>query len=149
MLIIGEKLNSSIPLVNPLMDAPDIDALTDLIQKQAEAGADYLDVNTALCADEAGMMKTLVSLILEHTDCGIMLDSPDPKVILETLPLCADRPVIVNSVTPTDRFDDLVPALVKDFPHADVVAMPIGASGHDELDGFIQKLVLIFPLSIY
>ncbi len=140
MLIIGEKLNSSIPSVKPLMDSSDIAALTALIQKQAEAGADYLDINTALCSDEAGMMQTLVSLVLQHTSCGIMLDSPDPNVILETLPLCGDRPVIVNSVTPTDRFDTIVPALVNDFPTASLVAMPIGVESHEDMDKFIRKL---------
>ena len=139
MLIIGEKLNSSIPSVKPLMDASSLDALTALIQKQADAGADYLDVNTALCNDEAGMMQTLVSLILQNTSCGIMLDSPDPNVILQTLPLCGDRPVIVNSVTPTDRFDEIVPTLVREFPNASVVAMPLGIESYGEMDAFIQK----------
>lgn len=140
MLIIGEKLNSSIPSVKKLMDANDIQGLIALIEKQYSAGAEYLDVNTALCEDEAGMMKKIVSLILEHTPCGIMLDSPDPSTILELLPLCGNRPVIVNSVTPTDRFDALVPVLAKEYPTVGVVALPVNIEDFDSLDCFIAKL---------
>ncbi|HCG35956.1 MAG TPA: hypothetical protein DER23_06375, partial [Clostridiales bacterium] len=140
MLIIGEKLNSSIPSVKALMDARDMNGLIQLIQKQTDAGADYLDINTALCQDELDQMKTILALILEHTSCGIMLDSPNPQVILSCLPLCQNRPVIVNSVTPTDRFDELVPALVQTYKTVGLVALPIQAKEKENLDAFIQKL---------
>ena len=51
MIRIGEKLNSSIPTTQKMFDERDRDAVVALIEKQEEAGADYLDINTALCAD--------------------------------------------------------------------------------------------------
>ena len=140
MLIIGEKLNSSIPSVKKLMDANDTEGLIALIEKQRDAGAEYLDVNTALCENEAEMMKQIISLIIARTSCGIVLDSPDPRIILDAIPLCGDRPVIVNSVTPTDRFDALVPALANKYPSVGVVALPIDVEDRDALDAFIQRL---------
>lgn len=107
MIIIGEKLNSSIPSVKKLMDALDLEGLKELVIKQRDAGAEYIDVNTALCADEIGMMKRLCDFVLENTYCGIMLDSPDPSVSKEALAYIrakdAGRKVIINSVTVNER----------------------------------------------
>ena len=47
MLVIGEKLNSSIPSAYAAMQGDD-EGIIKLIKLQAEAGASYLDVNTAL-----------------------------------------------------------------------------------------------------
>ena len=52
MILIGEKLNSSIPSALEALQARDEQAVTELIRRQAQAGADYLDVNTAICGDQ-------------------------------------------------------------------------------------------------
>jgi len=45
MLIIGEKINGSIPSAKQIIQNFDEDKLLDLAERQAEAGADYIDVN--------------------------------------------------------------------------------------------------------
>ncbi|MBW2675294.1 MAG: methyltetrahydrofolate cobalamin methyltransferase, partial [Deltaproteobacteria bacterium] len=44
MLIIGEKINSSIPSVKKAIAGKDKEYLAALARDQAEAGADYIDV---------------------------------------------------------------------------------------------------------
>ena len=67
MIIIGEKLNSSIPRTLSALDNDDKQELITLIQKQEQAGADYLDVNTALCrGEELEKLQWVVSLICEN-----------------------------------------------------------------------------------
>ncbi len=107
MIIIGEKLNSSIPSVKKLMDGNDLEGLKNLILSQRDAGADYIDVNTALCGNELEMMQTLCSMVLENSSCGIMLDSPNTEVCTAALSfirgLDANRKIIINSVTVNER----------------------------------------------
>lgn len=109
MIVIGEKLNSSIPSVKKLMDAEDFGGIRELVLKQRDCGAAYIDVNTALCPDEKAMMKNICSVVLEETDCGIMIDSPDAAVLNDVLAFIrskdSGRPIIVNSVTVNERHE--------------------------------------------
>lgn len=113
MIIIGEKLNSSIPSSFSAMQEKDSEKLTDIIKAQKDGGASFLDVNAALCSDEAETINYIIDLIKENTDCGIMLDSPDPKILVGCIDSCENRPVIINSVTCTERFDEVVPEVRK------------------------------------
>ena len=51
MIIIGEKLNSSIPSTLQGLNEKNEDFITDLARRQGEAGARYLDLNTGMCGD--------------------------------------------------------------------------------------------------
>lgn len=126
MIIIGEKLNSSIPSTLTALEAHDGEYLTGLIKKQDEAGADYLDINTSLTgAAEAENMKWVIKLALQNSRCGIMLDSPNPEIIAECISEIKDRSVIVNSVNLDSKYDFLIEIIKKHG--AGVVCMPINA----------------------
>ncbi|HOV69144.1 MAG TPA: dihydropteroate synthase [Clostridia bacterium] len=127
MVIIGEKLNSSIPKTYNAFIDNDTEYIIGLIKAQEAAGAEYLDINTALSGDELSKMEKVVRLVLEHSSCGIMLDSTSPDVVVKTLPLIKNRKVIINSVTLAERIDAIIPVAVQ--YNAGVVALPIGRYG--------------------
>lgn len=130
MLVIGEKLNSSIPSAYAAMQGDD-EGIIKLIKLQAEAGASYLDVNTALFEqDETVMMKRIVRLVIDNCDCGIMLDSPNPEVLAEVIGECEGRTVILNSVTADERIDELAPVAAK--YGCGVVVLPMDMNGIPE-----------------
>ena len=121
---VGEKLNSSVPSTGEAMLARDFDKLAALALAQAEAGADCLDINTALCGEaETEMLCRLADLAAEKTSCDIMLDSPSPAAIIAALPRVRVRRVIINSVTADERLEELIPAAVE--YGAGVVGLPI------------------------
>ena len=123
MILIGEKLNSSIPSTLEAMKKGE-DALLPIITSQAEAGAAYLDINTALLGEEElPMMKKIISLVIAHSDCGLVLDSPNPSVLSEAVKACEDRPVILNSVTVDERIEEVIPTLAE--KHCGVILLPI------------------------
>lgn len=127
MILIGEKLNTSIPKTQTAVAGRDTDYLINLIETQVEAGADYLDINTAAgVEDELESMKWLTKLALDHSQAGIMLDSPSPEVISEAIQMVQGRPVIVNSVTLASRLE-LLP-LIRETGSC-VVALPIDDGG--------------------
>lgn len=125
MIFIGEKLNSSIKRAYDALENRDESAVLKLAEIQIDGGADYLDLNTAMCTNEAETMIWACSLIIEKFDCGIMADSPDPGVIERLYSEVGLKKSIINSVTiEPDRFGPIT-ALVKKYDTG-VVAMPIG-----------------------
>ena len=56
MITIGEKLNSSIPKTLEAISAHDEAYLIEMIRLQAQCGADYLELNTAVAGNEAADM---------------------------------------------------------------------------------------------
>lgn len=129
MLIISEKLNSSIPSVLEAMEQRNESYLIDLIQKQESAGASYIDINTALLQDKEGeLMEYTIGLVKKHSKMNIMIDSPNVPVILDALTWAEGREIIINSVTLTDRIHELIPVLQKN-PQIGVVGLPIPQGG--------------------
>lgn len=130
MIIIGEKLNSSIPSAFATMQESD-EAIVNLIKRQSDAGARYLDINTAMFeAKEAEMMKKVASLVLANSECGLMLDSPNPEVLCEVIAEFSGADIILNSVTADERIDELAPVAAK--YGCGIVVLPMDQSGIPE-----------------
>ncbi len=125
MILIGEKLNSSVPSTQSLIAERDEAGLIRLIRSQEECGAQYLDINTAISGDrELEDMLWLIDLALKNSECGIMIDSVKPQVVGAALGCVGSRPAIVNSVTAAARLQELG-ALIAE-KGAGVVCLPIG-----------------------
>ena len=109
MIIIGEKLNSSIPKTLEAINKQDFAYIVDLINRQTASGAEYLDINTALSGEnEINNMLKLIDLALENSACGIMIDSPNPNVIIHCVPKIENRKTIINSITLDEKYDALI-----------------------------------------
>lgn len=126
MIFIGEKLNSSIPRTKAMMDRNDRDGILDLIDRQAKAGANYLDLNAAMMGEaEREWLIKLAEWTIQHSDAGIMLDSPSPEALIEAAKAVKDRPLILNSVTLAERIDALLPVAAEH--KAGLVALPMAS----------------------
>lgn len=104
MIIIGEKLNSSIKAVREAVAARDSAYISSLARSQSDAGADYLDCNTAMLPDEAESLLWLVNTCRGAAETKICLDSPDPAVIEYVLSRTGGQ--MINSISlEKSRFD--------------------------------------------
>jgi 5-methyltetrahydrofolate--homocysteine methyltransferase len=112
MIIIGEKINGFIPAVKKAIEERDADYIKACARSQAEAHADYLDV-CAGCApeQEREVMEWLIGLAQEASDLPLCLDSSDPQVLIDMMPL-ANRPGILNSVSMEEgKCETVIPAI--------------------------------------
>jgi 5-methyltetrahydrofolate--homocysteine methyltransferase len=140
MIIIGEKINGSIPSVAKAIAAKDADFIKNLAKAQTDAGAKYIDV----CASvedslELETMKWLIGLVQEATDLPIAIDSPNAQTCVDCIPFC-NKPGIINSVSGEGNKMDTVFPVIADTPWQ-VVALLNGSKGipktaQDRLDVF-------------
>lgn len=112
MIIIGEKINGSIPSVAKAIAAKDADFIRNLAKVQTEAGATYIDVCASVDDDiEVETMKWLIDLVQEVTDTPIAVDSPNEKTCVEAMKFC-NKPGIINSVNGEgNKIDVVFPAI--------------------------------------
>ena len=112
MIIIGEKLNGSIPSIAKAIADRDGARIRDMARRQAEAGAHYLDVCASVPVDaEAETLKWMLDLIQDECDTPICLDSPSPETLIRALHYCVG-PGIVNSVSGEgNKIDIIFPAI--------------------------------------
>ena len=114
MIIIGEKINGSIPSIAKAIAERDAETIKSRAIAQTEAGATYLDccasVDTAI---EVETLKWMIDCIQEVSDLPIAVDSPSPEVIAEAYKFCK-RPGLLNSVSGEgSKMDILFPILAK------------------------------------
>lgn len=99
MIIIGEKVNGTIPSVKKAIESRDEEFIRNLAIKQVEAGADYIDVCASTAPEfEVETLKWLMELVQDAVDKPLSIDSPNARTI-EAVMKYAKKPGIINSVS--------------------------------------------------
>lgn len=112
MIIIGEKINGSIPSVAKAIEARDEEFIKDLAIKQTEVGADFLDVCASVKDEiELETMKWLIDLVQSVSDTPIAVDSPNAAICAEASQFC-NKPGLINSVSlEGDKIEQVFPLI--------------------------------------
>jgi 5-methyltetrahydrofolate--homocysteine methyltransferase len=112
MIIIGEKINGSIPSVAKAIAEKDAGYIKNLAKKQADAKASFIDVCASVAPDvELETLKWLIGLVEEATDVPLSVDSPNAKMLAAAFPFCK-KTGIINSVSMEgDKLDQVFPAI--------------------------------------
>ncbi len=132
MIIIGEKLNSSIKSVKDAIENLDREFIEKMAKAQACAGANFIDVNAGMfLEDEPKKMEWLVKVVENVIDIPLSLDSPNSKAIEQGLKVSKNKGVIVNSITnEKKRYDELIP-LIEEYKTG-VIALCMDDNGMPE-----------------
>jgi 5-methyltetrahydrofolate corrinoid/iron sulfur protein methyltransferase len=136
LLIIGEKINGTIPAVREAIQARDRAYLGSLATSQAGSGADYIDVNVAVGAgeDEADTMAWAIGVVRSATDKPLAVDSADPAVLARGLELCEGSMPFVNSANGEEsRLESVLPLAAEHSCR--LVALAMDESGIPETAG--------------
>lgn len=124
MIIIGEKLNSSISSALKAFEECDAAFIKREAVRQTEYGASYLDINAGMLPNEAEKLLWAVKLAAGSTDAGISLDTASQDAAAYVLKRVHIKRLLINSVTlEKKRLDSMLP-LIKEH-NAAVIALPI------------------------
>ena len=86
MQIIGEKINGTRKRVQTAIEERDADFIASLARRQADAGADWIDLNAGSLPDrEIDDLRWLVEIVQGEVDRPLCLDSPNPAAIAAVL----------------------------------------------------------------
>ncbi|NLT39763.1 MAG: methyltetrahydrofolate cobalamin methyltransferase [Clostridiales bacterium] len=114
MIIIGEKINGSIPSVGKAIAERDEAFIKDLAIRQSEANANYIDVCASVeGAQEMETMEWLIGLVQSVTDTPICIDSPNSQVCVDCIKFC-NKPGLINSVSMEGKKVDIVFPVIAD-----------------------------------
>ena len=114
MIIIGEKINGSIPSVAEAIANRDAEFIKQRALAQANSGASYIDCCASVPeAEEVETLKWMIDCIQEVTDLPISVDSPSADVLTEAYKFCR-KPGIFNSVSGEgDKIDKIFPLMAQ------------------------------------
>ncbi len=128
MIIIGEKINGSIPSVAKAIAEKDEEHIKKLAKAQSEAGATYIDVCASVEDDiEVETMKWLIDLVQSVTDTPIAIDSPNARTCVACMQYC-NKPGLINSVSGEGDKMEVVFPVIADTKW-EVVALLNGDTG--------------------
>lgn len=132
MLIVGEKINATIGKVKEIIEARDADGLCALAREQADAGADFIDVNVGTGsgsqADEIAAITWAVTTLQAAVQNPLCIDSADEAVLEAGLQSMDSRQRILNSTKAEEKaLVTIVPLAVR--YEATLVALPMDEQG--------------------
>lgn len=128
MLIIGEKINSSIKKVAAAIEKRDEGFLRKLAKDQAEAGSHFLEVNAGVFIEqEKDLMRWLIQLVQDVTDVPLCIDSPNPEALEAGLSATRKKPIVNSLSLEKHRYDSIIP-LVKEHK-AGIIALCMDDDG--------------------
>ena len=127
MIIVGELINMTRKAVGQAWIDKDRDFIAGLAMKQAEAGADYIDVNSGVAGEEAACMKWLIPVVQEAVDLPLCIDTAQAETLAVALEMVKKPPMINSISAEQDRWSTFLP-LLKGVP-CKVVGLLMGDSG--------------------
>lgn len=131
MLIVGERINTSLKGISPAVEAKDVSFIQDLAKKQVEAGTSFIDVNAGtLVSGEPQALEWLVRTVQEAVDVPLCIDSPNPTAIEIALKVHKGKAMVSSITAERDRFDSIL-SLVKKY-NSSVVALCMDDRGIPE-----------------
>ena len=127
MLIIGENIHVIARVVNDAIKAQDTKIIQDLAREQAEAGADYIDLNLGFCRKDPTVMGWAVNVVQDVVDIPLSIDTMNPIAMEEGLKACKKRPLLNSASGKSDSKQEMLP-LAKKYD-CDVVISVINDRG--------------------
>jgi len=112
MIIIGELINASRKVIKAAILDQDAETIQKVAKDQADAGADYIDVNAGIfVGKEPEYLKWLVETVQQVTDKPCAIDSPDPAAIEAAISVHRGVPMINSISLEKDRYEKLMPVI--------------------------------------
>ncbi len=114
MIIIGENIHVIAREVSTAIRERDAKIIQNLAKVQAEAGADYIDLNVGpMKKDPEENMQWLVSAVQEVIDLPLSVDTMNPVAMEAGLKACKKRPLLNSASGKTDSKEQMLPLAPK------------------------------------
>ena len=141
MLIIGENIHVIARAVSVAIRERDAKVIQDLAKAQAEAGADYIDLNVGpMKKDPEANMQWLVSTVQEVADLPLSIDTMNPVAMEAGLKACRKRPLLNSASGKTDSKEQMLP-LAKKYNCDVVISVMTDKGMPPDVDSKIESVM--------
>lgn len=113
MILIGESIHILSKVVSDAIKARDEKPLQELAIKQANAGADYIDLNVGPARKDPDVMKWLAGVIQEVVKKPLSLDTTNPVAMEAGLSVCKIPPLINSASGKQESKEKMLPLAAK------------------------------------
>ena len=114
MILIGESIHIISRMVSEAVRNRDAASIQALAKQQADAGADYLDLNLGPARkDPEAVGSWLVNTVQQVTGLPISLDTMNPAAMQAGLALCKTRPILNSASGKAESKELMMPLAVK------------------------------------
>jgi len=141
MVIIGENIHVIAKAVSTAVRERDAKVIQDLAKAQAEAGADYIDLNVGpMKKDPEENMQWLVNTVQEVTDLPLSIDTMNTVAMEAGLKGCQKRPLLNSASGKTDSKGQMLP-LAKKYNCDVVISVMTDKGMPPEVDSKIESIM--------
>ena len=128
MILIGENIHTTCKVINEAIEGRNPEPVQKLASQEAEAGADYLDLNLGpLLNDPEETVQWVINTVQEVSDLPLSIDTPNAVAMEAGLKLCKKRAVINSANGMQDGKEKMLP-LAEKYP-ADVILLTFDEKG--------------------
>jgi 5-methyltetrahydrofolate corrinoid/iron sulfur protein methyltransferase len=141
MVIIGENIHVIARPVSTAIREKDAKVIHDLARVQAEARADYIDLNVGpLRKDPEATMQWLVNTVQEATDLPLSIDTMNPVAMEAGLKICKRRPLLNSASGKSDSKEQMLP-LAKKYNSDVVISVMTDKGMPPDIDSKIDSIM--------
>lgn len=114
MILIGERINAGFKDIGRAIREKAKGPIQEWARRQADCGADYLDLNIGAVSKDPRDMAWLVQVVQEAVPTPIAVDSTQAEILRAGLEALDGRPALVNSTTAEDeKLRKIIPLAVE------------------------------------
>lgn len=114
MIWVADNLNGLNPVVAAAMEALDPKPIEKLVKRCEKLGCQLVDINPGyLPRRKEDRMKFLVETVQQATSRGLILDSPNPRLIEIGLSVCQEAPIINALSMEETKLREILPLAVE------------------------------------
>ena len=127
MILIGERINTGFKKIRTAVQEKNGDVLKQTAERQAKAGATYLDVNLGAVSNKPEDLIWMIEQVQDAVDLPISIDNNRVEMLKEAIPVCK-KPPLVNSVKADDAQLDVMLPLIKEYD-ASIIGLVMDEAG--------------------
>jgi len=147
MIIVGERLNSSRKPVFQALQKKDEKFLLNEALKQEQAGASFIDLNTAaLLGKEVETLKWTIPLLQKKLSVPLSIDTPNPQAMEEGLRIHQGKALLNSLSGEIKKIKSIVPLIKEYKPYVITLCMDergLPKSSEEELSIAIKMVNLL------
>ena len=114
MILIGESIHIISKQVSTAIKERNARVIQDLAMAQAEAGADYIDLNVGPARkDPEDLMNWIINAVQEVVDLPLSIDTMNPAAMEAGLKRCKKRPLLNSASNKTESKQQMLPLAKK------------------------------------